>query len=232
MKRLDKMAATALAALLAGCFTVHRSDFPDVAMTRAPEGREVSVKLAGFEATVVSYLPVYGYETVWQERVYRDRHGRLRDGGVHPETYSTTSYIPQTHVTTAFIERAQDKLEDAGFVVGLAESDYLVDVRFTGPMRGEDDTLVQCLWLFCSLLSADYGTETWSARLRISDAKTGRVLMHRDYTQKYAAAVWGPIPIFSPAAATATDSGVMQDWVLAALTDRALADATQFLSGR
>ena len=114
MRRLDKMAATALAALLAGCFTVHRSDFPDVAMTRAPEGREVSVKLAGFEATVVSYLPVYGYETVWQERVYRDRHGRLRDGGVHPETYSTTSYIPQTHVTTAFIERAQDKLEDAG----------------------------------------------------------------------------------------------------------------------
>ena len=38
--------------------------------------------------------------------------------------------------------------------------------------------------------------------------------------------------VASAAAATATDADVMQSWALSALTDRALADATQFLAGR
>ena len=230
MKRM--ISAAALAALCAGCFTVHQSESPAVTMTCAPEGREIAVQLAGFEATVVSYLPAYGYETVWRERVYRDRHGRLRDAGFHPATYSTTTYIPQVHVTTAFIERAQDALEDAGFAVGLTNAAYRVEVRFAGPAVTDDDRTAECLWLVCSLLTADYGAQTWTARLKISDAQTGRLLLRRDYVQKSAAAVWGPIPILSPAAATATDAGVLQNRALAALTDRAMADATQFLADR
>ncbi len=230
MKRI--ILAAALAALGAGCFTVHRSEYPEVTMSRAPEGREIAVQLAGFEATVVSYLPVYGHETVWREHVYRDRHGRFRDGGLYPATYSTTTYIPQARLTPAFVERAQDLLEDAGFAVGLTNAAYVVEVRFAGPVVTDGDRTTECLWLLCSLLSGDYSAQTWTARLRITEAATGRLLLHRDYSQKYAAAVWGPIPILSPAAATATDADVMQSWALSALTDRALADATQFLAGR
>lgn len=230
MKRI--IMAAALAALGAGCFTVHQSAYPEVTMSRAPEGREIAVQLAGFEATVVSYLPVYGYETVWREHAYRDRHGRFRDGGLYPATYSTTTYIPQAHLTPAFIERAQDALENAGFAVGLTNAAYRVEVRFTGPAVTDGDRTAEFLWLVCSLLSGDYSAQTWSARLRITEAATGRLLLHRDYSQKYAAAVWGPIPIFSPAAATATDAGVMQTWALSALTDRAMADATRFLADR
>ena len=230
MKRI--ILAAALAALGAGCFTVHRSEYPEVTMSRAPEGREIAVQLAGFEATVVSYLPVYGHETVWREHVYRDRHGRFRDGGLYPATYLTTTYIPQARLTPAFVERAQDLLEDAGFAVGLTNAAYVVEVRFAGPVVTDGDRTAECLWLLCSLLSGDYSAQTWTARLRITEAATGRLLLHRDYSQKYVAAVWGPIPILSPAAATATDADVMQSWALSALTDRALADATQFLAGR
>ncbi|MBQ6137278.1 MAG: hypothetical protein IJI73_07900 [Kiritimatiellae bacterium] len=223
-------AAGALAALATGCFTVHHCDYPEVQMSHAPAEKRVVVQISGFEANITSYLPVYGYETVWRHSPGYYRHGRYHCGAVYPQTYSTTSYIPQTNPTTAYAERAQDTLEDAGFVVGVTNADYRVEVKFAGPMVDDGDRTAEVLWLLLSALSADYGAETWTAKLRIYDAKTGDMLMHHDYAEKYTAAVWGPIPIFSPAGSDQTSHSVMQNWCLSALTDRVMADATAFMS--
>ena len=47
-------------AILAGCFTVKETEFPQTSMTSLPEGKEVSVKLQGFQASVTDYMAVYG----------------------------------------------------------------------------------------------------------------------------------------------------------------------------
>lgn len=235
--KILKLAGLAAAVVLAGCITVRSSEtageVPVAEMPVAPEGREVAVHIAGFEVTLTSYLPVYGYETVWRDRpTYRDRYGRIHGGGMHSETYSTTTYVPQTTTTAAFAERARDRLENAGFVVGATNAAYVVEVRFTGPVVTDGDRAAKVAWLVCSLLTADHGAQTWNARLRVSDANTGKVLMHRDYSRKSYATVWGPIPILSPAAATATDYEALMTEALAWLTDCAVADAAEFMVGR
>ena len=96
-------------------------------------------------------------------------------------------------------------------------------------MTDEDET-VQALWVLLSALSANYSAQTWSAKLKIYEVATNKLVFSHDYSQKYSAAVWGPLPILSPAGATATDYNTMQSWCLTALTDRALADATAYLA--
>jgi hypothetical protein len=56
--------------------------------------------------------------------------------------------------------------------------------------------------------------------------------MHCDYSERYSALVWGPIPLFSPASSDKTSASKMQGWCLSALTDRAMADATAFLAAQ
>ena len=48
-------------ALLAGCFTLKQTEVPGVQLSHAPEGRDIRVAVSGFEATVTSYIPIYGY---------------------------------------------------------------------------------------------------------------------------------------------------------------------------
>ncbi len=230
-RSLSVTAAAGLALLSSGCWTVHRSVRPRVEFSRAPEGLDARVQLSGFEATVTSYVPVYGHETVWRSRPFH-RRGRGWYGGVSAETYSTTTYYPRTDRTTAFVELARERLEDAGFLVGVTNAGFRIDVKFSGPVVTGGDRTAQAMWLLCSALSADYAAQTWSAGLRIYDVKTGRLLLHTDYDQKYSAAVWGPIPIFSPASADETSFNFIQSWCLSALTDRALADATAFIAER
>lgn len=228
-----RIAASAVAMLaLTGCFTVHHCRYPEVQLTSAPQGSRVAVQLSGFEAAITSYMPVYGYETVWHRSPGYRHRGHYHYGALYPHTYSTTTYIPQTNPTTAYAERAQDALEDSGFAVGVTNADYRVEVKFNGPMVDDGDRTAEMLWLLLSALSADYGAQTWSAKLKIYDAKTGQMLMHHDYAEKYTAAVWGPIPIFSPAGSDQTSYNVMQNWCLSALTDRVMADATAFLAAR
>ena len=232
MTRLTNvLAAAAAAALTTGCFTVSHTDYPQVQMSRAPADRRVSVALSGFEATLTSYVPVYGYSTAWRCSPGYYRHGRYHGGWLYPAPYSTTTYLPQTSETTAFVERAQDALEESGFASDQTNVDYRVEVKFSGPVVTDGDRTAQVLWWLCSALSADYGTQTWSAKLKIYD-REGRLVFAHDYTEKYGAAVWGPVPIFSPAGSDQTDYNPMQCWCLNALTDRAMADATAFLSAR
>ncbi len=229
MKQLHLLLGVGLMLGVTGCWTLHQSEYPQVEVSKAPADRDVRVQVSGFEATVTSYQAIYGYETVvypWHPR----RHGRRYYGGLASETYSTTTYVPQTVQTTAFVDRARVQLEDAGFLIGITNADYRVDVKFTGPLITDDDRTVQGLWILCSLLSADYAAQTWSATMRIYNPQTGRVLLRTDYSMKYSTAVWGPIPLFSPAGASETDGNYIQNWCLSALTDRAVADATAFMA--
>lgn len=226
MQTSAKIATVAAAVTLAGCFTLSHTEYPRTAMSRPADGRDVAVALGGFDAVITSYVPVYGYETV-----YRPGGFRRRPFGYY-ETYSTTTYYPQANQTTAFIERAQDLLEKGGFTVSPTGAAYRVEVRFDGPYVTDGERTAQALWLVLSALSADYGVQTWTAQLRIYDAASNKLVMSNDYTQRYQAVVWGPFPIFSPACSDQTEHNTMQCWCLNALTDRAMADASAFMSAQ
>ena len=69
-----------LIALLAftGCWTVRETPPPNVAVTRVPEGKNLTVQVAGFDATVTTYETAYGYTTVSGYGPYYDCRGRYR----------------------------------------------------------------------------------------------------------------------------------------------------------
>lgn len=224
------MAVACCATWISGCFTVSHSEYPDVVFTSAPAGSDTVVALSGFEAAVTTYSAVYGYETGWRYAPGYYRRGHYRGGYYYPTTYSTTTYIPQTNLTTAFVERARDALERSGYRVAATGAAYRVEVKFSGPVVTDGDRTKEMLWLLCSLLTADYGTQTWTAQLRIYDTASGRLVMSNDYRQRYDAVVWGPIPILSIAGSDQTMYNTMQTWTLDALTDRAVADVTAFLA--
>ncbi|MGN0846272.1 MAG: hypothetical protein ACI4RA_02670 [Kiritimatiellia bacterium] len=219
------------ACLLGGCFTLKQTEMPQVQMSRAPAGRDVKVGVAGFAATIMEYIPVYGYQTVYVDHgPSYGRRGRRYWGGGHYETVTSETLVPQAHASEAFILRAQTLLEDAGYLVRAPQPDYTVEVTFGGPFVRDDERAVEFAWMFCSLFSAEYATQTWTAKLRIYDVKTGRVLHTGDYAQKYEDCVWSPLFFIGLAGYTENSFNFMQSWCLTALTDRTIADATAFLS--
>ena len=129
-----------------------------------------------------------------------------------------------------FLRRAQNILEDNGFLLRAVPADYNVDVTFEGPFVSDDELSVEYAWMFCSVLSAEYSVQNWTAKLRIYDNKTGRVVFAREYAQKYDNVVWSPLFFIGLAGYTRNTYNYMQSWCLTALTDRTMADATAFLS--
>ena len=138
--------------------------------------------------------------------------------------------MPETGITPAYAEKAQDAFESAGFVLGQTNAQYIVDVKFSGPIITDGNRMAEAATVLLSLLTADYTCETWTARLKITEVATGKVLLLKNYAQEYYATVWGPIPIFSPFSAEAAESSYAKSWSLSALTERAVADATAFLA--
>lgn len=224
---MKKIIAVSMFVVLAGCFTVKETDFPQTSVTSLPQGKDVSVKLQGFEATVTDYATVYGYDTVWVSGRPRGRYG-WRPG--YYTTVTSSTYIPQVRATEFFLERAGTSIESAGFITKAQQPDYLVDVTFGGPFVTDSEKGIEALWLILSVLSADYSVQTWTAKVKIYDNKTGKMVFHRDYSQRYEVAVWGPLPILSPAGSSKTTANAMQSWCLTALTDRVTADVTAFLA--
>lgn len=219
------------ALLLAGCFTLKQTEMPQVQTSRAPEGRDVKVAAAGFAATITEYIPVYGHQTVYVDHgPYYGRRGRRYWGGGHYETMTSETLIPQARASEAFIQRAQTLLEDAGYLVRAPQPDYTVEVTFGGPFIRDDERALEFAWMLCSVLSAEYATQTWTAKLRVYDAKSGRVLLTKDYSQKYEDCVWSPLFFIGLAGCTENTYNYMQSWCLTALTDRTVADATAFLA--
>lgn len=222
-------------ALLAGCFTLKQTEVPGVQLSHAPEGRDIRVAVSGFEATVTSYIPIYGYQTVYVDHgpyYYGHRRHGWYGGywGGHYETATTETLVPQVSATDAYLRRAKTLLEDAGFLLNAPQQDYKIDVTFGGPMVTDDERAVAFAWMVLSVFSAEYATQTWTAQLRIYDAKTGRVVLSRQYAQKYEDCVWTPLPIIGLAGCTENTPNFMQNWCLGVLTDRVVADATAFLA--
>lgn len=220
----------AMPLLLAGCWTVRETDFPEVASGKLSSGSEIRVQLAGFDATVTSYLPVYGYATVstWDNSWY-GWHGRRHYGGFRTETVSTTDFVPQVARTSAYRDRAADALEKGGCILQAAEPKYRIEVRFDGPFGEDGDGWAKFGWMVCTIFTANYDAQTWTAKLKIHDCTSGKLLYEKDFSQHYEAVVWGPIPIFSPGSSEKTSNGYMQHFCLSALTDRAVADALAYL---
>ena len=211
----------------AGCFTIFESEYPSVEMASAGNA-DVKVQLSGFEAAVTTYEILYGYETSYR---YHHYYGHRRNYGYWgPSTVMTETYVPQTRATSAYIDRATEILELNGFNAKTDKPEYRVEVKFDGPFVSDGERAAEAAWTIFSLLTADYGVHTWTAKLKIYDVATGKLLMHYDYSERYSALVWGPIPLFSPAGSDKTSTNSMQNWCLTALTDRAMADATAFLS--
>ena len=58
MKKVQLMFACACAFAMCGCFTWHETAPVQTQMSKAPQGREITVALSGFAATITEYIPV------------------------------------------------------------------------------------------------------------------------------------------------------------------------------
>jgi len=230
MKRLIMLVP---ALLLAGCFTVRQTERPVAQMTRAPEGRDVKVALSGFAALLTEYIPVFGYETVYVDHGWYGPRGR-RGGwyGGHFETATSETLIPQTRANGTFRQRAQSTLEENGFLLRATPTDYTVDVTFSGPFVTSSETAAEWAWMLCSILTTEYSVQTWTAKLKIYDNKTGHVIFHEDYSQTYEDLVFSPLFFIGLSGYTENTYNYMQNWCLTVLTDRAMAATTAFLAKR
>ena len=217
---------------LAGCWTLRETPPPEVAAAKIPDGKELKVQVAGFDATVTTYETAYGYTTVSGFGAPCCNHRGCYRGTYGTTTYSTTEYIPHTEPTPVYRDRATDALERAGCIVQAKDPQYRIEVRFDGPFNESGDAWATAGWLICTIFTADCGTQNWTAKLKVHDLTSGRLLCEKDLFVRDEAVVWGPIPIFSPSCAPRTSGSVMKDNCLAALTDLAVAEAVTFLSGR
>lgn len=218
--------------LLSGCWTVRETEHPAVPVTALPEGKDLRVQVAGFDATFTSYDTAYSYSTMsgfggsWY-----GRRGWYR-GGWSTGYASTTSYIPRTEKTSVFRDRAADALERAGCILKTKDPQYQVEVRFEGPYSEDGDGWASFGWMVCTIFTADYNAVNWNAKLRIHDLASGKLVYAKDFVERDEAVVWGPIPIFSPAGSDRNSNAVMKQICLTVLTDKAVAEALSFLSGR
>ena len=197
---MKKLSIAALAAaLLAGCFTISQSEYPQSPIAKC--AGEVKLRLEGFAATMLVYVPAWA------------------PGG----------YAPMLQPTDAYRDRAMDSLERAGFLLRAAPADYSVAVEFAHGGRHPDfgwhvaETLG-------SLTFAFRGGEVWTAKLKVYDAKSGKCVFVRDYRQTYEAHGWSFVPLFGFLDYDELRGEYVKGWCLNALTDRAVADAASFVA--
>jgi len=212
------------ALLFAGCWTFNETPYPAVEVTPAAETTK-SIALTGFETTVTEWETVHGYRTVCTPDYGCYRYGTP---GFF-QTVPSVDYVPQRHSTDMFLRRAQDLFEKFGFTIAPTGAVYTVDVCFETYLPTSADTARKIAWNVCTLFFCSYDTSKWVAKLRIREAKTGKLVFTCDYDQVYETCVFGLVPVFGAASATETDPVQMQTWCLSALTDRAVAGATAFL---
>ena len=216
---------------LPGCFTVSETEHPTVVVGALPPDKDMKVQISGFDAVFTTYDTAYNYGTATSfGGGWCDWRGHYRYGGLGTSTYSSTTYIPRREATAAFRDRATDTLERAGCIVRTKEPQYGIDVKFEGPYAEPGDGWAEAGWIVLTIFTADFDAQNWVAKLRIHDLKTGKLVHQKDFAERDSAIVWGPIPIFSPACASRTSADVLKTNCLAALTDRAVAEAIAFLS--
>lgn len=229
MKGLWLSFLVALVLLVGGCWTFSQSEYPQVAVTAAKgDVAKQVIAVTGFEATVVDYQTFQSYTSVYVPG-YAGRHC------YHPGYYEvvpTCTVVPQARVTEHFLRRAREQLEDAGFALASAQSvpEMTVEVNFEGPFVNTDDVCASVGWMLCTVFFCDYSAAEWTAKLRIRNNRTGKIVFTRTYSQRYETKVFGLVPIFSILSCDETKSSFIQGWCLSALTDRTVSEATSFLS--
>ena len=225
--QMKKLSLAVLAGVaLTGCWTFNETPYPSSPLIHAPAGKSVSVAAVGFEATVTQTVGVHGYSTVWVP----DYYGRHHYHAGYYQTIPSTAFVEQRYQTDAYLKRAKVALEDAGYVVGAATPQWTLEVSFSGPFTDDSDLAWEALWVVGTVFFCDYSATNWRASMRLRDNRTGRLVLHREYEQRYETHVFGLIPIFGISACDKTSASYVQGWCLGSLVDRALTDATDFMS--
>lgn len=217
------------AAGLTGCFTLDETEYPSVRMSPlAADVTNCTVTVRGFEATITESVLVTGYESFYVPGEFGRHH-------YHPGYYTTvrtTTEIPQSRQTDAFLVRAKNLLEESGFNIMANPADYIVEARFTGPSVESNEDAMRLLWWVGTAFTCDSYGQAWRAKLKIYDNRTGKLVFSHDYDQRHEATMFSPVPLFGIASYDKTDSGYIKCWCLTALTDRMVADASAFLAAK
>ena len=169
----------AMALFLCGCFTLHETPRTAVQIEALGEGKNLTLQLSGFEATVTSYTSVYGYGTVLSPGCGRRRHH------LYSTTYATETLVPQVTTSTEYLDRATETFERCGYTLQTTNPAYRVEVKFSGPYSTDGDAMVSAAWTLLSIFSADYGVQNWTAKLKITDLATGTAVYFRDFSERY-----------------------------------------------
>ena len=226
MKTSSFVCALAVTAL-AGCWTVSETEYPVVKVTPLPAGKTLTVSLAGFEAEVPEYIPVEGHEQMPVAA------GDRTDGPCVKAMSCTNEYsFLCSTIARQLIDRAAVGLERKGFTIQNMSPDYVIELKFSGPVVPDYDVLKQVGRQIFTIFTYEQITETWSAKLRIYDRTNKKWIFEKDYVQEYSDAEWGPIPVASPACAPKIRPSAASSWALTALTDLAIADASAALANK
>ena len=223
MKTNTLLAWVTFAALFAGCWTISETEYPDLEVVRLPEGKSVSVAFDGFSADVRKYVCVDGHEQMTTNAADRIDGPCVRDNN------STNAYyMSRNTVSRKLIDRASIGMERKGFEIKAHHPQYVVKMEFDGPVDRDCDVLKQLGLGVCTLLTAEKETESWTGHLQIFDYSNKKEVFERYYTNDYSVTVWGPIPVMSPACHERITPSACNSWVLTALTDEAIVDASKF----
>jgi len=216
---------SAFALLVAGCFTISETPFPSVTFhANSAAATNIAITVRGFHTTLTDYVMVDGFQTIFYDG------GPRWYGGSGIATAHSTTVIPQERPSDMFLDQARDRLERIGFNIMAQTPDYVVEARFSGPTTTAGDTAKTIAWVVCSLLTCDHGAETWTARLKIHDNRTGRLVFSKDYSQKYEVTGFSPIPLLGISSYERTSAKYMQCWCLGAMTQQMVADTAEFLT--
>lgn len=226
--KINSFAVVGLAsALLSGCWTLSETEYPEVAIDHLPAGKAISVSLVGFEAEIQKYVPIEGHETM------PTNAGDRVDGPCVKDSCATNVYyFTRTTVARKLTDRAAVGLERKGYEISNDNPQYVVELKFEGPFDRDYDVLKQAGMMLCTLFTCEKNAETWNAKLRVYDRAAKKWTFEKSYTQTHEIAIWGPIPIASPACDEKITCTASSSWALTALTDLAIADAAKVMSGK
>ena len=216
---------TSVAILLSGCWTVSETEYPDVEVARLPAGKTASVSFSGFEVELQKYVPIEGHE-----EMKTNKDDRVDGPCVKDNSATNVFYATRNTASRKLIDRASVGMERKGFDIKTMNPDYVIDMKYEGPFDRDYDAFKWLGLSICTIFTADKNVETWTGRLRVFDHASKKAIFEKHYTNEYSVAVWGPIPVASPACHPKITCTACSSAALTAMTDEAIADASKFLA--
>lgn len=227
MKISTLLVVGAISLALTGCWTVSETEYPDVQVTRLSPGKTASVSFSGFEVDLQKYVSVEDHE-----QMKTNADDRVDGPCVKENSTTNLFYMTRNTATRKLIDRASVGMERKGFEIKSINSQYVIDLKFDGPFDRDYDVIKWLGLSICTIFTADKNIETWTGRLRIHDRASKQPIFEKNYTNEYSVAVWGPIPIASPACHSKITGTACSSYALTAMTDEAIADASKFIADR